>query len=258
MPELAPDLRGHNLPPADANPLLDRLQTDHAELLARRDALLGGIDRAPGAIEDEETAGKMADFVQKQIDPFLKRAEAMHDSEKEPYLSGGRTVDGFWHAVIDRIIAGKTKLNLSRKAYADKKAAEEKRRREEEARKAREEQDRLQREAAEKVAKLREEKDLQAAIEAEEVAEQARKEAERAALVAAAKPAEMGRSRGEHGGLTTLKQFWDFSDMDRATLDLSALRDHIPLKALEQAVRSFIGAGGRELSGVRIFENTRL
>ncbi|MCH7936631.1 MAG: hypothetical protein IH994_06020 [Proteobacteria bacterium] len=249
---------GANQPPADANPLLDRLRTDHADLISRRDELLGGIDRAPEAIEDEKTAGIMADFVQKQIDKFLKRAKAVHADEKEPYLSGGRTVDGFWHSLIDDIETGKLKLNAARKKFADDKAAKERKAREEAARLAREEQERLQREAEEQAAKLREEKDLQAAVEAEEAAEAARLVAEKAAKVAAAKPAEMGRTRGEHGGMTTLKQFWNFSDLDRATLDLEALREHIPAKALDQAVRSFVDAGGRELKGVRIYEDTRL
>ena len=44
--------------------------------------------------------------------------------------------------------------------------------------------------------------------------------------------------------------------LDRDALDLSTLRPFLPLDALEKAVRGFIRAGGRELKGVRIFENT--
>ena len=49
---------------------------------------------------------------------------------------------------------------------------------------------------------------------------------------------------------------WVFDEIDRASLDLEALRFHIPADGLEKAVRSFIKAGGRELRGTRIFETT--
>ena len=47
-----------------------------------------------------------------------------------------------------------------------------------------------------------------------------------------------------------------FDEIDRASLDLEALRFHIPADGLEKAVRSLIKAGGRELRGTRIFETT--
>lgn len=250
---------GDNLPPdADVDPLLDRLREDHADLLTRRDELLGGIARAPDEIPDEETAGKMADFVQVQLATFLKGSKVVHENEKAPFLSAGRTVDSFWHALIDDIEAGKKRLNAVRKKFADAKAAEEKRRRDEEARVARDEAQRLEREATERAAGMDKAEDLDEAVRAEDVATQARLDAERAEKDAAAKPAEMGRSRGDYGGMTSLKQFWDFADIDRDKLDLNALRHHLPEDALEKAVRSYIKAGGREIAGARIFENTRL
>lgn len=248
---------GDNQPEVEVDPLLERLQENHADLITRRDELLAGIARAPVIINDEETAGKMADFAE-QLTKFVKRTDAVHADEKAPFLTAGRTVDNFWHSLKDDIATGKTSLNVVRKKYADAKAAEELRRREELARMAREEAERLEREAAERAAAMENESDLAAAQKAEEDAEQARLDAEKVQKAADAKPAEMGRSRGDYGGLTTLKQFWDFADLDRAKLDLEALRQHIPEEALEKAVRSFIKADGRELAGVRIFENTRL
>ena len=38
---------GHNLPPADANPLRDRLVDEHYELIERCAALEAAFDRAP-------------------------------------------------------------------------------------------------------------------------------------------------------------------------------------------------------------------
>jgi multidrug efflux pump subunit AcrA (membrane-fusion protein) len=248
---------GDNHPETDVDPLLARLREDHADLLTRRAELLGGISRAPDAVDSEQTAGNMADF-DEQLKKFLKSAKIAHESEKAPFLVAGRTVDGFLHSLVDDVTAGRARLNVVRKKYADEKAAAERRRREEEARIAREESERLAREAAERAAAMSQPEDLDEAVRAEDAATQARLDAEQAQKDAEAKPAEMGKSRGDYGGQTSLKQFWDFADIDRATLDLNALRQHLPEDALDKALRSFIKAGGREISGARIFENTRL
>lgn len=264
-PEERAALIGDNVPPlSDVEALLGRLRENHPDLLERREILIGACERAPTEILDEETAGKMADFVQKQIDPFLKRAKDVHQAEKEPFLSAGRTVDGFWHSLIDDLEKWKISLNKVRKGYADKKAAEERRRLEEQAAAARAEEERLRKEAEEKAAALKDNADLNKAIEAEEAAEQARIAADRAKVAAAAKPAVLGRSRGAHGGMTTLKEFWNFSDLDRSKIDLEALRAHLPAEGIEKAIRSWIAANeeplrnGASLAGVRIFRDTRL
>lgn len=71
-----------------------------------------------------------------------------------------------------------------------------------------------------------------------------------------ASAAELSRSRGELGSVSSLRTDWVFDSLDRQKLDLETLRAHIPVDALEQAVRSFIRAGGRDLRGVKIFETT--
>lgn len=329
---------GDNLLPEEADPLRDRLYEDHADLIKRRDELLGGIERAPTVIEDgdEETAGRMADFIQRQVNDFIKSAKAVHVDEKAPFLAAGRTCDNFKNMLIDEIEKGKAKVNAVRKAFADRKAAAERIRREEAERVAREEAREAQRLADEEAAKRRaeaaeaqriadeaaeaerkkaaeaqaaadaaakklaDEEDYKKALEAQKEADRvaaesearaklaqkeadrvakantaagklAQKEADRVERVATkasrgadAKPAELGKSRGEYGGQTSLKEFWDFADLDRATLDLDALRDHLPHDALEKGVRSWIKANGdalrqgATLRGVRIFEDTRL
>ncbi len=256
----------HNAPPVDIDPLLERLREDHGDLVKRRDDLLGAIERCPTVIEDgdEDMAGKLADFVDKQLTAFVKHAEAVHKDDKAPFLQAGRTVDSFMHALIDDINKGKTKVNAVRKTYADAKAAKERRRREEEARIAREEQERLEREAADKAAKIKEQGDLDNALQAEEEAEQAKIDADKAATAATVKPAELGKSRGAHGGQTTLKQFWNVAEIDRGVIDLEALRQHFTADALEKAANSWTNANkdflksGGKLTGARIFEDTRL
>lgn len=329
---------GDNLPPPDADPLRDRLYEDHADLIARRDELLAGMEKTPDEIKDgdEKTAGDMADFIQRQVNDFIKTAKAVHVNEKAPFLAATRTCDSFKSMLIDEIEKGKVKVNGVRKAFADRKAAAERIRREEEERVAREKADearRLAEEEAEKrraeaaeaqriadaaaeaerkkaalaqatadaaAKKLRDEQDYKAAIEAQKVADRIKREGEARALLAqkeatrvekaglaagklaakealrtervvtkaaratAAKPAELGKSRGEYGGQTALKVFWEFADLDRDMLDLEALRDHLPHDALEKAVRSWINVNtgplgqGAKLTGVRIYEETRI
>lgn len=95
------------------------------------------------------------------------------------------------------------------------------------------------------------------AIAAEERRKKAQADAEKAKKEAEAKAAELSRQRGDMGSVSSLRTFWDFADLDRNALDLEALRQHLPADALEKALRSFIKAGGRELRGARIFQNTQ-
>jgi len=290
---------GSNLPPKNVDPLRDRLYEDHKPLLTRRDELDAAIARFPDEIEDEETAGKAADFVN-QINEFLKTSNKVFEDEKAPFLAAGRTCDNFKHELIDAIEAGKAKVNKVRKAFADKKADEERRRREEVERLAREEAAKAQRKADEeaeerrkvaaeaqriadeKAAALAKEEDMQAALDAQAEADRIkaenakqeeadREEAARLAKVAEAarrdadaKPAQMGKSRGEYGGQTTLKQYWAKADLDRGSIDLESLRPFFTIDAIEKAIEQWIksnGDGLRQgvtLKGVRIYLDTRL
>lgn len=247
-------LLGDNKPPSE-HPLRERLERTHGELLARKDELLAAASRAPTEIEDDETAGKVTDFI-KQLAAATKNANAARVAEKEPYLEGGRQVDGFFKAITDPLEKTKKAIERVLTAYQRKKADEERRRREEEERRAREAAERKRREAEEAAAKLASDEDLDNAISAEEAAKQAAADAAAAQKSADAKAAELSRNRGDYGGVASLRTFWDFRDLDRASLDLEALRNHLPMDGLEKAVRSFIKAGGRELRGVEIFENT--
>jgi len=140
--------------------------------------------------------------------------------------------------------------------YLRRKEQEERQRREAEALRARQEEERQRREAEEAAAKIRDEKSLADAIAAEQAAKVTTADAEKAERAAIAKPAELSRTRGEYGAVSSLRTEWTFADMDRAALDLEALRHHLPTDGIERAIRSFVRAGGRELRGVRIYEQT--
>src|SRR5262249_42481159 len=110
---------------------------------------------------------------------------------------------------------------------------------------------------------MRSEVDLQVALEAQRKADQAAADLVAAERSSRAKNAELSQSRGEYGSVASLRTFWDVADIDRATLDLEALRPHLSADALERACRAWVKAaqpapGGPApvLRGCRVFENT--
>ena len=258
MTDAALDTRGpgDNMAPPDANPLRDRLTVDHASLTARLNELLASAARAPEVIEDVESLKRFATLA-KSFQALIKKAETERVAEKEPYLEGGRIVMAWFADITDPAKKAKASIETRQTEWQRKVAAEERRRRQEEERKAREEADRLAREAAKREQEARDAKTLDDAVAAEEAAKQAAADAEAAAKAAAAKPADLSRTRSDEGAVASLRTFWDFRDLDRAKIDLEALRQHLPEDALERAVRSFVKAGGREIDGAVIFENSR-
>lgn len=248
---------GHNAPPRDlltGDALRDRLLDFHAALLRRRDQLLDAGERVPD-VDSDETAAKVSDFI-KQVMAASKAAEGARIAEKEPYLDGGRGVDGFFKAISDPLEKLKRTIEARLTLYLRAKAERERREREERERQAREEEARLRREAQEAECKLRDEQSLKAAIEADKRAKEAEADRITAEKAAQAKAADLSRTRGEYGAVASLRETWTFSDLDRQTLDLEALRFHLPMDGLERAVRALIKAGGRSLKGVKIFETT--
>jgi hypothetical protein len=250
--------------------LRDFLLEDFAPLISRKEELLAAVSRAPLLIGDPETGERMAEL-QKQLRACFKAADAKRVDYKEPFLTGGRTVDAVARRdVMDPLDKGSVEIGKRLTVWQRKVAEEERLRREAEAKRIAEEAaareaeaQRLAAEAREREADATTEEELEAAIETEqkaaqlaEQADQVRNDLVAADRYAAAKPAELSRTRTDLGAVASLRTFWDFADLDRATLDLELLRAHIPLDCLEKAVRSYVRAGGRECRGVRIFENT--
>ena len=93
--------------------------------------------------------------------------------------------------------------------------------------------------------------------EAAEAATRADKKADKSETRANETPAALSRVRGEAGSVSSLRTYWTFRNLDRRTVNLEALRHHLPVDGLESAVRSYIAAGGRELAGVEIFEDSQ-
>lgn len=257
MDDIATVDLGHNRPPPDlltGEVLHERLEDDHAALVKRRDDLLAAAERVPD-ITDDDLARRASDFI-KQVMAAVKALEGARVSEKEPYLAGSRTVDGFFKSLSDPLDLIKRGIEKKLTLYLREKAEQERRERMERERLAREEEAQRRREAEEAERKLADERSLHEAVEAQKRHEQAAADRVKAEQEAGAKAAEMSRVRGEYGAVSSLRTTWTFSDLDRGTLDLEALRPHLPLDGLERAVRAFVKAGGRDLAGVHIFETT--
>lgn len=248
---------GDNRAPSDAELLRQRLDAEAAPLVARRDELLAAVARVPPEVDSDELAGRIADFV-KQLMAAHKATEAARVGAKEPHLEASRVVDGFYKQITEPLFAAKQKIEARLTIWQRKKAEAERRAREAVERAAREEAERQASEAAAAAkAAVRGTGSVDNAITTDALARQAAVDADAARKSAEAKPADMSRQRGDYGAVASLRTFWDFKDLDRATLDLETLRPHIPSDALEKAVRAHIKAGGRALKGVEIYENTQ-
>ena len=249
------DAIGDNLPPADADPLRERLAETHADLETRKDDLLEGATHVPMVVKDEETAGKVADYI-KQIAACMKNSESHRKKEKEEYLELGRQVDGFFKKIYEPL--GKAKKEIERRLtlYQREVEAEERRVRQKAELAAREEAERAVRAAEEAAAAIEKEDDLEKAVEAEERAKTARADAEKAKMAAEVKAAELTRTRGDYGGVASLRTRWTGHLTARSDVDLEKLRQHLSEEALSKAIRSYVKAGGRELAGARIYEDT--
>lgn len=284
---------GHNQPPTDAENLQQALAERHTDVLGRRDQLLTAATRMPETVT-EENAGKVSDFI-KQLSACRKNVEAARTAEKEPFLAGGRAVDGFFKPVTESLDKAKKDAQARLDQHLREKAEAERREREEAARRAQEEWDRRQAAAEFAAQQIADGADLSAINEeiarldeitpadraehmevatklavlrgkraalthtaeaSESQVNEARAEAEKARRKAEAPVADISRTRSESGSVASLREVWTFDGLDRDQLDLEALRQHLPQDALEKAVRSYIRAGGRELQGVNIYATT--
>jgi len=216
----------------------------HRDLSERLSELQGALAKVPATIADDVTQAKVGDLA-KLMTKLASTAKASHKTEKEPHLEAGRQVDAFFLAgIIKPLDEAKSDLERRSTAYLRRKEAAERARREAEERAARE--------AAEAAAAAAStEADLSDAITKEA-------EAVQAAEAAAAPVAELVRTRGALGSVTTARKEWfgEIEDFDEIPLD--GLRAFIARAEIERAVKAFVKAGGRSLRGVRIYEDIKV
>lgn len=241
----------HNNPPSDAEILQQALQDNNAALLAHADALAEAANRIPAEITDDETAGRASDYI-KQVTAAAKKLEAVRVSEKEPFLQQGRLVDGFFKKIDLALAEAKQKALRPLDAFTKRKAEDERKRLRDEAEAAR-----AKAEAEQAAAAVLEQQN--AITAADDMLTQATITdigAARLEKLAEAKPAEMSRTRGDEGALASLRTVWVGELENIGALDLEVLRHLISPDAYQKAINAYVRAGGRELRGAKIFEQS--
>lgn len=243
------------------------LQEDYAKQPDIVASLLDEARAIPKVIEDAETKSKAASII-KRLRDTAKALDAFHGKEKQPYLRGGQAVDQFFFGLIDKCVR-RVKTNNKGAAdvlndrltdYDNRVLAAEQARRAREAaeaaRIAREAQEKAAREAREaEEARLAAERARKpeaieqktvAAQQQETVADAAKVEAvvttaraEEAHIATLARPADIMRTRGDDGTLSTMGTEKYAAIVDRDLLDKAALWPYLPLPALETALRAW-------------------
>lgn len=231
-----------------------RLDAERAEREAKERAeraerdRLAAIEAAAKAKREQEAAERAAIEARERerIEAAERKARMEREAKEDEHRRLGEAVGQATRAIArivekaehDRVMEEMRKREAESKERA-RIAAAEKREAERAAIEARKDQ---------RTEKRNENEAIDAAIRAD-------KKADKNEDIAGTRPAELSRVRGEAGSVSSLRTFWTFRDIDRATIDLDALRQHIPIDALGSAVRSYIDAGGRSLRGVHIFED---
>lgn len=263
---------GDNQSPAYAQRVTEQMAREYAALVDSVEAMLAKAAAAPADVDSDETALAVGAIV-KEIRDTDRRAEAYRMAEKEPHLRAEQAVDQFFFELRDKLAKRNRNDRSARAGAADilqaridqhlerKRIAEQERRRREA-----EETARIAREAAEREARLRREEE-----EARAAAERARKpenvaahtaKAEQAGQAAAAatveaqvtqekavdahigtlaRPADLVRTRG--GGVLLTEARVGYAVLvDRALVDMNALRPYFTEQELEKALRGWAKA----------------
>jgi hypothetical protein len=253
------------------------LTRDHAP---RNGTILDLEKRAatvPQRIDDDETSGTWQELI-KEIDGCQKDTNAVRVSVKEPFLAGGRVVDGFFQTLAARLDKARGPVARVVQDYLQRKAAEERRRREEEAQQLREAEE-LARQRALKLAREAEQAEQRrrmataetkqaAADDASDEAQRLANQATVAERDAGAKSADLARTRSVGGALGTLADTWDFAVDDIDAVKGSKLWPYVTAGAKLSAIRAYMKANAprdlqqseswQPIEGIRFFRTSKL
>lgn len=240
---------GHNQPPSEIEMLQTRLNDNHSVLMQTAEKRIANAGKVPKVCKDDATAQKITDLI-KLLNSVRQEMEKTHKVEKEPFLTGGRAVDGFFNTVIARIKRAADDASRPLTAFNMHKASE------------------IKRLAAEQVEKERLEAEKHAnaghALQGEGMhaaagvafaeAEVYDRRADAAEEKVTAKPGQLVQTRSQTGAVASLRTKWVGTVIDRNLLDLETLRPYIHVDALATAVNAFVRAGWKQLKGAEIKE----
>lgn len=240
----------HNNPPTDAEVLFENLRERNKDILDRAAKLFEAESRLP-EITDDETAGKVTDFI-KMVNTCNKSLDGVRTTEKEPFLRGGQNVDQFFKTFTTGLtgLASRAKGQLD--LFLQKRHLEEQKRLKEEADRKRQEAEALAALAA------------QTSTISQELGDIALEQAVQTEAVANVMSARAGASTGlvspmksESGATASMRKSIEVEILSMNDLDLEALRMYLSPDDLLKAARAFVRAGGRELKGAKIYEKVQ-
>ena len=233
MPDDNSAMMGHNLPPTlDPAVIGDQLSIDHKAHVDRTAELLAGFDRFQAnvpKIEDEETNERASDFV-KQLVTTHKAVDAARDAAKRPYSVAADTVHAFFKkGMLDPLMAAADGVRKKMTDYAVEKRERARRDAIEEANRRRAEADRLAKEAEQTQAPEKFDKAIAA---------------DNAAMIAnhraGASSAELSRTRGTLGSVSSLRADWKYR-----VVDITKLPPHM-LQVNDAMVKAHMKSKGED------------
>lgn len=228
----------------------DQLANDFAHVEEAVAGFEKQLTDTPLVIEDDEDLALINAAVP-TLRTGIGRVKELRDEHKRPHLDANALYQSFFGGYETRIEAVKTELERRGGAYLKKKAAAEAARLAAVEAAARVEQATHETTAIIAAKENKPEEMKAAATQARE----AETRAVTAGAAATAKPADLARTKTETG-TATLKTAWIGKVVNFATIDIVKLRPYLAPAHIEQALRAFVKAGGRECDGATITQES--
>jgi len=260
----------------------DRLALDYHQSVKNLDTSLAGMQEMPEIVSSDADALMIGALI-KNLRDQDNRLEAFREAEKQPFLRGGNAVDNFFHSLRDKIarrkkgdrsvkpgaidiLQGRIDVWQEQKRLAERARLEAERL--EAARIAREEQARLRKaleeaEAARLAAERARKEETKAAkaaladaqalaaAHAKALADLAAEKAKDAVMATEVSNADIVRVRGDGtngaGVMLTSRQEGYAILIDRALIDMDALRPYFTDFEIEKALRGWAKANGHKV-----------
>lgn len=238
---------GHNkMPLSELLPIATAVFAPDVEAIAAR------ANTAPRAITGPADMDMAASLI-KDGKTLFKKIETARKEMKQPFLDGGKLVDGHYGALTERLDRIATTFQKAADAYTAQQLELERQRRFAEAERIRKEE-----EAARAISEAAEDAGKTPMAEAMgAMADAAGYEARQLEKEAAGSAADLVRTVTSSGVLTSAKTPWVHEITDIGEVDLNALRPYIKQEAIDAAIRLAIRQGVRSIRGVRIFQDVK-
>lgn len=228
-------------------PIAEVLADQHKALIARVEPIADRANALPESIRDDADLVKIGEIVL-DAKALLKDLNISRETEKKPYLDGGRAVDEFFREFTSRMDRVATVLSERSGKYQAEQAEKNRREAIEKARKLEEAEAKKRQEAdAAKREETAEKKHFEADAMADKAAE-LRQQADQSATAALNFKSDVGLKSKTSGN-------WKHRITDLALLDLNALKPYLKIDAIDAAlgIVARTQKGAAKMQGVEFF-----